>query len=352
MIDLALQLPDAFNASGRTGFDASGASTAGQELATRIGASEWLGPMAPIALSPFFGIALLSGVATYGPKSLTQHNGLIHDNSPLNSPLLFWVMVALAVITSLPRFSKVSKPVALAAEKVEAYSAVIILFIVKLLGSQMTGSDFGHQTLAGEGVVTAGFMTLSIELLMSVAAALNVIVINAVKLFFEFLVWLIPIPLVDAALETGQKTLCLAMMSLYCYSPVLATILNLMLLAACGIVFSWVYRKTKYYRHMIAGPVLAWIAPTWFAQKGPKFTAYCTHAAANMPPNTQYQIHRISDDEYEATGRWLWRTSVIHFRKAIAKHEPGVLAQTLQLRDADHEMTFAYRQWVSTDAYP
>ena len=44
MLDWALQLP--------TGFD-SGTVAAGEKLVGQIGASEWLGPLAPVALSPY-----------------------------------------------------------------------------------------------------------------------------------------------------------------------------------------------------------------------------------------------------------------------------------------------------------
>ena len=104
MIDSMLQVPGGLDLS------SSGAS---EQLAKQIGASEWLGPLAPVALSPFFGIAVLSGLATYGPEFLQRQSGLIGDHSPMNNAYLFWTMATLACLTSLPRFSKVSKPFAL-----------------------------------------------------------------------------------------------------------------------------------------------------------------------------------------------------------------------------------------------
>ncbi len=54
-------------------------NAAGEQLAKQISTSEWLGPLAPVALSPFFGIAVLSGLATYGPEFLQRRSGLIGE---------------------------------------------------------------------------------------------------------------------------------------------------------------------------------------------------------------------------------------------------------------------------------
>ena len=93
----------------------AGASFVSQQVSTQ----EWLGPLSAIALSPFFGLACLSGAATYGPEWLQSRSHLIDSNSPLNNPMLFWTVLGLTIATSLPRLTKVSKPIALAAEKLE-----------------------------------------------------------------------------------------------------------------------------------------------------------------------------------------------------------------------------------------
>ena len=82
-----------------------------EEFTKQISNVEWLAPMAPVALSPFFGITLLSGLACFGPEWLPD-NALLSACSPLANPNLFWAFLVLTVVTSIPRFSKVSKPVA------------------------------------------------------------------------------------------------------------------------------------------------------------------------------------------------------------------------------------------------
>lgn len=318
---------------------------AGEQLARQIGTSEWLGPLAPVALSPFFGIAVLSGLATYGPEFLQQRSGLIADGSPLNNALLFWTMATLAMLTSLPRFSKVSKPFALAVESLESYASVIVLVAVKFLSSAQPGVASGSPEVA-----IAGVGAIPLDTLMSIAAALNVIVINTVKLFFEFLVWMTPIPAVDALLEICQKSLCLGMMGLYCYSPLLATLLNLLLLTLCAFVFGWVVRKSAYYRHLIVGPALAWLMPSWFAQRGNQFIAYSEQPLGGLPASVPYTIEQISPSEFRIQGVWLWRTYSYHFKNVRAQREPGLLAQRLILIESGCKLSFVHRRFVAGDA--
>lgn len=310
-------------------------NAAGEQLAKQISTSEWLGPLAPVALSPFFGIAVLSGLATYGPEFLQRRSGLIGEDSPMNNPTLFWAMATLALLTSLPRFSKVSKPLALAVENLESYASVIILIAVKFLSSGATSNQ--------PEVALAGIGTVSLDTLMSVAAALNVIVINTVKLFFELVVWMVPFPAVDAALEICQKGACVGLMGLYCYNPVIATILNLLLLSGCALIFGWVVRKTAYYRHLIISPLLEWLLPAWFAQRGNRFTAYGEQAVGGLPRLSQFTIRQISTHEFEVRGAWLWRTYTHHFKNAQVKQESGILADRLTLSDEECTLSFSHR---------
>ena len=339
MFDWALQLP--------TGLE-SGTLAASEKLAGQIGASEWLGPLAPVALSPFFGLATLSGIATYGPDWLQQRSSLFGDSSPMNSPALFWTMATLAIVTSLPRLSKVSKPIALAAEKLETYSAVIILFAVRMLSSSSGATTEG---LEGHAMLSAGIMSMPIDLLMSIVAALNVIVINAVKLFFEFLVWLIPFPLVDAAIEVVNKSVCAALMSLYCFSPALAAGLDLILLVACALVFGWIYRRLRFYREVIAGPLLAWLLPSWFAQRGNEFLAFLDEPSHGLPKCARVVVREISVDEFEVIGQRWWRRHSVRLSSCNVARAEGLVIQRMVLTAANGEtLRLTHRRWVPGDS--
>lgn len=327
--------------------DGSGLSAetvaASQAVASQIATTDWLGPLAPIALSPFFGLAVLSGIATYGPESIQARSALFAEGGALSNPMLFWTMAALALLTSLPRLTKISKPLALAAENIEAYSAVIILFVVRFVASSDATVEPATVTLA------AGVTELPLDVLMGLFAALNVIVVNCVKLFFEFLVWLVPFPSVDAILEAANKLTCAGLMGVYCFSPTLATIINLIVLGVCLLVFGWVYRRLVYYREMIAGPLLAWLIPGWFKQRGTTIHAFCDTATEGLPAFTRVSIAPY-ENGFRIRGRWLWKSADIVLEDCELLREPGIIFQRLAF--TTHDATcyrFTHRRWVEND---
>ena len=214
------------------------------------GIADWLGPLAPVAISPFFGVACLSGLAIWGPDWVTD-NALLGSSGPLKNETLFVVFVALTLLTSLPRLTKVSKPFAQAVDRLETYAVIAILLIIKVVASLQT--EPGQQV----AMVQLGIFSVTADTLVGLAMAANVLVINSVKFFFEFMVWLTPIPLVDAIFEVCSKTLCAALMVVYAFSPMLATGINLVILIVATVVLRWISRRVRFYRTMILDPVLA-----------------------------------------------------------------------------------------------
>ena len=269
--------------------DSATAVAAATGISRQVSTQEWLGPLSAIALSPFFGLACLSGAATYGPDWLQSRSSLLGESSPLNNPLLFWLMLGLTVATSLPRFTKVSKPFGLAIEKLEMYSAVIILISMRFMSS--AGSTGALDTAQADGLVmTAGIATLPVDVFLSIAAALNIVVVNTIKLAIEILVWLIPIPTVDALLELGNKSLCASLMALYAYSPFLATLLNLCILGVCCLVFFRVRRRLACARGLILWPMLRRIMgwPT----DARHFVGFLSKPWSGLPAKSEFTVSR------------------------------------------------------------
>jgi hypothetical protein len=275
------------------------------EISNQISAQEWLGPLAGVAVSPFFGLACLSGIATYGPESIQSRSALFGPKSPLHNPWLFWTMAILTVVTSLPRFSKVSKPLGLAIEKLEAYSAIIILISMKMLSGLATSSD--TIALGNETIVMAGFVQSSTDLMLSIASALNVIVINTIKLLIELMVWVIPIPFVDACLEIANKSICASMVALYTYSPVLATSCNLCLLTICGMIFFRARRRMNYIKEIMVKPVLAKLFSLFKADRS-QFVGFLVESSQGLPVRTAIYCSAGTDSNWNLETRsWLHR---------------------------------------------
>ena len=360
MIDAALNLAlEQLPGSPTSGLPTSGAQipsatgldvktmAASEVVADQIGAAEWLGPLAPIAMSPFFGLTILSGVATYGPDWLQDRSALFADSSSLNNPWLFWIMLILALLSSLPRLTKVSKPIALAAEKLETYSAVIILFVVRF----SSGDESIDLTSPEVSVLTAGFASFSLDFVMALFAALNVVVVNAVKLFFEFLVWLIPFPTIDAIVEAANKSVCAGLMGLYCFSPVLATMLNLLLVLICILIFGWTQRRLHYYRNVVVTPWLARLMPQWFAQKGELFIAFVVDGFQGIPKFSRVYVQKIGESEFKLKTRWLWRSVEVHLVNCTISQDKKLVGYELRLLDKEnHAWALAHRSWVPADS--
>ncbi len=220
-----------------------------EQFGRQISAVEWLAPLAPVALSPFFGITLLSGLACFGTEWLPSSNALLSDNSPLANPTLFWVFLVLTVVTSVPRFSKASKTISQLADFLETYSAIVILVVLKFAASLEIG------VVQDSVAQQAGILAVGWDGFIAIAMATNLIVINAVKFFFETLVWITPIPFLDACFEIANKTLCAALMAIYAFSPMLALALNILIFIACLFVFAWMKRREVFYRTIL----IAWL---------------------------------------------------------------------------------------------
>ncbi len=198
-------------ASSANGFGASEIAASSSWIQS-TGVVDWLGPLAPIAMSPFFGVTCLSGLAIYGPEWAAQ-NPVLQNAGPLKSPVLFWTFAALTVMTSLPRLTKVSKPFAQAVDKLETYSVILIILLIKFFPATVTPPE------TPVALIQLGIFSFTADTLLSIAMVLNLIIINAVKFFFEFLIWLTPIPFIDAIFEVCNKTAAASLMAVYAISP-------------------------------------------------------------------------------------------------------------------------------------
>jgi len=199
-------------------------------------------------------------------------------------------MLGLTIATSLPRFTKVSKPLALAAEKLEMYSVVIVLIAMRFFSMPSIEPD-GIAMLGHEPIVLAGIASIPLDAMLSIASAINIIVINTVKLAIEFLVWIIPIPAIDAVLEVINKSIATGLMALYAYSPLLATLLNLILFACCAMVFMKLQRRIRSTKELVLMPFLDRM---FFSQStSPShFKGFLKNAWNGLPANSMIQFER------------------------------------------------------------
>lgn len=213
------------------------------------GLTEMMGPLAPVALSPFFGLACLSGLSCL---NILPENGFISGNEVLNNGGVFFLFAALAVITSLPKMMTVSKVFAEAADQLETYAGIISYGVILLAAKAGDGVEQQAQAV----VFSAGIFSFTYNGLIAIAAAINIIVINTVKYFFELLVLISPIPTLDAIFECANKGVCFVLVAIYAFSPWLAMALNILLFLICLSIFRWANRRLRHIRAVMLEPIL------------------------------------------------------------------------------------------------
>ena len=113
-------------------------------------------------------------------------------------------------------------------------------------------------------VAPAGLGQVTLSTLLTGLSILNLLVIHAVRFFFELLVWLSPVPLLDAIFETANKASCAGLMVLYAFSPWLALVVNALMFLVCLALFKRARRLTKEIltrMHSVSGRVWRWLRP-------------------------------------------------------------------------------------------
>lgn len=295
---LAETLPDEWNRDNFTAKDIAAANTVVESLHL----ADWLGPLAPVALSPFFGLACLSGMSIWGPDWLAG-NALLSSVGPLRNEWVFGVFVALAVLTSLPRLTKVSKPIAQSLDQLESYSVIVILLVIKLFAGWSDPVD-----APPVAVIQFGVVSFTAETMLAFAMVVNLFVINSVKFFFEVLIWLTPIPAVDAMFEIANKSVCAGLMALYAFSPTLATGINLAMLFAALIVFRWVHRRLVFYRSILIDLFLSRIWKAYGRPSGASMVAFAKDGRSPFHAKSRWRLRR-EGESWEASSNGIFKTA-------------------------------------------
>ncbi len=254
------------------------ASQAGKVVET-LGLTEVIGPLAPVALSPFFALTFMSGASVLSDtpivpdfiKETIGKNAMVGKGSPLNNGFVFTGLLGLTVLTTLPKLTKVTKPLGQAIDQIEAHSGIIAVLAVQGL-SRMNMSDGGGDQVASI-VVQAGLWSASVSTVLMIFSAINIFVINTVKFFFEMMIFLSPFPSVDAIFETLNKSFAAFLLAVYLFSPWLATVINLTIFAICLLIFAWIHRRVVYLRSIFGDPLLGWFGETFFGRPKPTLTS-------------------------------------------------------------------------------
>ena len=303
------------------------------QIAHTVSTAEFLGPMAPVALSPFFGVACLSGLAQFGPESIVTGNSLLAANSPLKNPWVLGIFATLAVVTSLPRLTKVSKPIAGALDQVEAWSGIIVMVVLRFLTTSTGDAELA--ALSQETVQLAGLGEVTLDVALSIAAGVNVLVVNSLRFFFEFLVWITPVPFLDACFEAANKALCTGLMAIYALSPTLSLAINLVLFAVSAIAFLWVRRQVGFFRSLLFDWLLGWFREPSTETIGTRpLVVFPREAVGPFAARERLLLERTDDGWRLSRRGWFGGVREVLVPEVAGELKPGWVAHTLTF---DHD---------------
>ena len=101
-----------------------------------------------------------------------------------------------------------------------------------------------------------------------------------------------PFPSVDALLEAANKTVCAALMAIYAWSPLVATLLNLLIFAACLWTYRWASRRVAYMRAMVFDPVWAMFRPEYGKPTTESLTVFSHDDFASFPARAKLTLQK------------------------------------------------------------
>ncbi|MCM2256022.1 MAG: hypothetical protein NDJ94_10160 [Vicinamibacteria bacterium] len=225
-----------------------------------------IGPLPAVASTPFFGLALLSGVGLVTDVGFvrdTRWSWLrsVRDNALVAEARHYstWPrFLALAALALVGYFANSGKLQGLLGKGFRIFEDSSVLVGYTLLAiAAMPGGDEGAK-VASAGVSGGAGLLIPLATMLALAAMMTV------RFAFDVLIWLSPFPFVDLLFETAKKLVTLGVLLLYATSPALSALLCVVVLVATGFVAGWALRVLELYRKVIVNPILgAWL-PAFF----------------------------------------------------------------------------------------
>ncbi|HPS55690.1 MAG TPA: hypothetical protein PLP05_08830 [Sedimentisphaerales bacterium] len=328
----------------------------GRALAEKIKMSDVLGPLAAVSISPYFGITLLSGATLLGQYDMIPTNSFLQGNPILGNWLVFILFLLLSGVTSIPKLTSPTKLIVESADMLEKYAGVIVYAVV--IAASRLNSGPSEQVAV---VYQAGIFSFTAQTVLILAAACNIVVINTVKFFFELLVLLSPIPLLDAIFEAANKTLCGALVVIYLFNPLLAFVINLILFLLCLLVYNWVYRRVRYLKCILLEPVIIKMLkikdPLKRYQSKYESLGHSGKALAKVFPlkkiddikKKQLCVLFSSGDKYEIMTANFFTKPIFKQADSISEAENGLIKSTVEVKieSMDRPIEFAFAKHYS-----
>lgn len=218
------------------------------ELSQNAHFIQQLGLLGPMALNPYLTLLITSIAAKMG-----FGNSLIATNPIFDSYLVMFIASLCLVLTILPKlFTKLAAPVSMVAAYVETKAAILINILVMIAPYVLRlESDLVSSNLYQLSIFPASF-----ELVFSIGIGVYyLIVVMTVRLFFEFMIYLIPVPFIEMLLETVKNGVSFGLIVLAIFFPLLAVFVNIVFFIVCLFLYRKASRYTDKQFFLLAKPL-------------------------------------------------------------------------------------------------
>lgn len=204
--------------------------------------------LSPMAISPFWTLFLTSLASTLGVG-----NQYIASNPMLDNGIILFISFILVLITTLPNLMKVSKPIGLTANFLENKAGYVI-YVLIMFAPHLLQSGNSQQ----QGMVTFGFFDIPYSAIFMVALALPYfLVVMTVRYFLEILIFLSPIPLLDAFFELTKKGITFFLIVIYFVFPTFGFFLSVVIFFVSFLLFKRAKKVSNFFQYVYVLPMLS-----------------------------------------------------------------------------------------------
>lgn len=212
---------------------------------------EHLGQLAPMAINPYLTLFITSVLSKMG-----IHNDLVATNPLFGNYYVIVISFLLLLITSLPKFfSKLAAPIAITADYLNNKASIVITILIIALPSLLN-----KQVTEDPIVYKAGFLSVSLSTLtLMVVSTYYLVVVMSVRLFLEILIFLTPVPLLDALFEICKWAFTFALVLLGVFFPKFSLVIT----GVSFVISLFFFKRAKRYitlvKCLVMTPVLKMI---------------------------------------------------------------------------------------------
>jgi|GEM_PF-1930461 len=262
---------------------------------------ETFGLFGSASISPFFTLFLTSCASRMGFS-----NSLLQTNPLLGSDLVFFGSLFFSIITTFPNLLKMFRPLGLAGQVIEDWLVIILTFV--LLTFSIT------EILGIEIVDRAYAVPLSGSFILVYLVAIPYyIIVSTVRFSADLLIFISPIPLVDAFYDGFKKFICFLLVCINLLMPYLGLFISAIIFFIAYLLYRKAKSKLYYNQYIFLNPAVKKL----FGKQAPLLNEKVKMALSTQYKNIDLAIKILLNEAYGP----FKKKSIVW----LVKHENGLL---------------------------